>query len=174
MDLITSLEENLAGISHHQHLAVYISAAFLFATDAAALPAAALPQWPCLQTHALRCHLWPWLLLWLLLLLVLEIMAGAGVLLAEGILPRAKPLCGAVEKLNAAGNSWNHSYSKVEAEEDCFLHGAGGEAVHCIGAGKAAAGKLGIHLEAIKVPLAHKKAHFCNYAEHHIYNVEPS
>lgn len=85
----------------------------------------------------------------------------------------AEPLLGAVENLCAAGDECYQPHGEVEAEEDCFLCGARGEAVHCVGARKAAAGELGIHLEAVQPPLSQEKANFCKYAEDHVDHVKP-
>ena len=130
-----------------------------------------------LQLQAAGRTLWPLpssgQLLLLLLLAVLEVLAVAGALYGEGLLARAKPLHGAVETLGTAGNGRYHPDSEVEAEEDGFLCGAGGEAVHRVGAGEAATGELGLHLEAVQLPLAHQEANFCHYAKGHVDDVEP-
>lgn len=102
-------------------------------------------------------------------------MEGLAVLevLRDGMPATAKPLDGVVEKLDAAGKGCYCTNDEVEAEEDGFLRGAGGEAVHCVGTRKAAAGELGLHLEAVQEPLTWQEAHLCHHAEGHIDDVEP-
>lgn len=103
---------------------------------------------------------------------VAEVLALAERLRGQVSLVGAKQLCGAVEKLHAAGDGCDDPYSKVEAKEDSFLCRAGGEAVHCVGAREAATGELGLHLEAIQPPLSYQKTNFCQYPEGHVDNVE--
>lgn len=78
-----------------------------------------------------------------------------------------------MEELGTAEKGCNRPNDKVEAEEDGFLCRAGGEAVHGVGAGEAAAGELGLHLEAIEQPLTHQKPNFCQDAKHHIDEIKP-
>lgn len=158
-----------------------ISAAPVLVADAGDLPARAAPQRPSFRPRTdghprRRCFSRRFLLQLRLLLECVEVLADVGALRGEGPPPpppRAEPLLGAVEKLYAAGNRCHQPYDEVEAEEDCFLGGAGGEAVHGVRARKAAAGELGLHLEAVQQPLAHQKANFCQYAKGHVDNVKP-
>lgn len=74
-------------------------------------------------------------------------------LVLRGLRTRAEPLYGAVEELRTAEEGCYRPDDEVEAEKDGLLCRTGGEAVHGVGAGKAAAGELGLHLEAIEQPL---------------------
>lgn len=85
----------------------------------------------------------------------------------------AEPLHGAVEELCTAGDSCYHPHDEVEAEEDGFLCWTGGEAVHCVRAGEAAAGELGLHLEAVQKPLSYEKPNLCQHPEGHVDDVKP-
>lgn len=78
-----------------------------------------------------------------------------------------------MEELGTAEEGCYHPNDEVEAEEDGLLCRTGGEAVHGVGAGKAAAGELGLHLEAVELPLAHEKPDFGQNPEQHIDNVKP-
>ena len=103
----------------------------------------------------------------------MEVLADVGGIRGDGLPAWAEPLLGAVENLCAAGDGCYQPHGEVEAEEDCFLCGARGEAVHRVGARKAAAGELGLHLEAVQPPLSQEKANFCKYAEDHVDHVKP-
>lgn len=91
----------------------------------------------------------------------------------SGGLAGAEPLDGAVEELCTAGDGCYHSNDEVEAEEDGFLCGAGGETVHGVRAGEAAAGELCLHLEAVEKPLSHEKANLRQHPEGHVDDVKP-
>lgn len=92
---------------------------------------------------------------------------------AAATVTEAEPLDGAIEQLDAAGDQRHQANDEVEAEEDGFLSRAGGEAVHRVGAGEAAAGDPGLHLEAIELPLAHQEAYLGHDPEGHVDAVEP-
>jgi len=166
--------------SHHERPGAHIFASPGLVADAGDLPAGAAPHRspfrPCVAGLRRRPSSWLLLLLLLLHLLMLdveEVVADAGALRGQGQPAHAEPLKGAVEKLGAAGDRRYHPHGEVEAEEDGLLRGAGGEAVHRVGAGEAAAGELGLHLEAVQPPLACQEAEFCEYAERHIDDVHP-
>lgn len=78
-----------------------------------------------------------------------------------------------MEELRTAEEGCYCPDDEVEAEKDGLLCRTGGEAVHSVGAGKAAAGELGLHLEAIEQPLAHEKPDFSQNPKDHIDNIEP-
>lgn len=149
MTQVISFRSKMEALSHGEPVAAHISATL--AANAGRFLADSQRTWLPSTGDAVRCS--SRFLIRFRLFEVVENVAGA--LLGAGILPGAKPLQGAVEKLSTAGNGRYHPYNKVEAEEDGFLCRSRGEAVHCVGARKAAAGELRLHLEAIELPLAH-------------------
>lgn len=176
-------------LSHQEHLAGDVSpspgarARFSLGAHAGVFPAGVAPLRTALGLHAVAAQLsQPVLLprgLRPLLFAVVEVLA-----LAVGFLPvrtatatlaavEAEPLDGAIEQLGAAREQRHQAHSKVEAEEDGFLGRAGGKAVYRVGTGEAAAGELGLHLEAVELPLAHQEAHLGQDPEGNVDAVEP-
>lgn len=163
--------------SHHE-----CPAAHVFPTDVpveatGALPVGGALHWSSLQPPAIR-----WLLLLLLPLLLFYpffllhikvFVDAARALFLQGLRARAEPLYGAVKEFRTAEEGCYRPDDEVEAEKDGLLCRTGGEAVHGVGAGKAAAGELGLHLEAIQQPLANEKPNFGQNSKHHVDNIKP-
>ena len=91
---------------------------------------------------------------------------------APPLLPGAEPLDGGVEELHQAGDARHHAHAEVEHQKDGLLGGPGGEAVHRVRAGEAAARELGLQPEAVQPPLAHQHPHLGHQAEGHVHQVE--